>query len=78
MNHRVVVTGMGVVSPLGNDVDIFRENLLAGRSGIGLLTLFPAGALPSRMVGECHVCRGAGESVCGKRGFAVRYRSCAG
>jgi 3-oxoacyl-[acyl-carrier-protein] synthase II len=33
-NHRVVVTGLGVVSPLGNDKDTFFANLMAGKSGI--------------------------------------------
>lgn len=33
-NHRVVITGMGVVSPLGNNVNDFFSNLMAGKSGI--------------------------------------------
>ncbi|MFM7181155.1 MAG: beta-ketoacyl-ACP synthase II [Verrucomicrobiales bacterium] len=37
MDRRVVITGMGVVSPLGNDADTFWQNLSAGRSGIGLI-----------------------------------------
>ena len=35
MDRRVVITGMGVVSPVGNDADTFWQNLSAGRSGIG-------------------------------------------
>ncbi len=40
MNRRVVVTGMGVVSPIGNDIASFRESLFAGRHGIGPITQF--------------------------------------
>ena len=32
---RVVITGMGIISPIGNDVDTFWENVKAGRVGIG-------------------------------------------
>ncbi len=53
--NRVAVTGMGVITPLGNQLEVFRDNLLAGRSGIGPLSLFPAGSLPSRIVGECDI-----------------------
>lgn len=51
--NRAVVTGMGVVCPLGNDLGTFADGLLAGRSGIRPLSLFPPGALPSRIAGEC-------------------------
>ncbi len=40
LSRRVVVTGMGVISSLGNDVDTFWNNLVAGKSGIGPLTKF--------------------------------------
>jgi beta-ketoacyl-acyl-carrier-protein synthase II len=39
-NRRVVVTGMGVISPLGNDVETMWQNLLAGESGAGRITKF--------------------------------------
>ena len=39
-NRRVVVTGMGVVSPIGNDLDTVWGNLANGRSGIGEITHF--------------------------------------
>ncbi len=38
MNRRVVVTGLGTVSPVGNDVETSWNNILAGKSGIGPLT----------------------------------------
>jgi 3-oxoacyl-[acyl-carrier-protein] synthase II len=38
MRKRVVVTGMGCVSPLGNDVSTLWSNILAGKSGVGLIT----------------------------------------
>ncbi|MBP83590.1 MAG: beta-ketoacyl-[acyl-carrier-protein] synthase II [Verrucomicrobiales bacterium] len=38
MERRVVITGMGVVSPVGNDVDTFWSSLIAGKSGIGTIS----------------------------------------
>jgi 3-oxoacyl-[acyl-carrier-protein] synthase II len=52
MNARVVVTGMGVVSPLGCSVDGFWNSLLEGKSGIGNITRFDTSAYPSRIAGE--------------------------
>lgn len=52
MNHRVVVTGTGVVTPLGNDTHSFWKALLAGKSGIGPITRFDATGYPSRIAGE--------------------------
>lgn len=40
MTRRVVVTGMGVVSPIGNDIASFRESIQNGRHGIGPITQF--------------------------------------
>ena len=40
MSRRVVVTGVGAVSPIGESVDTFWENALAGKSGVGRITLF--------------------------------------
>ncbi|MBU0728936.1 MAG: beta-ketoacyl-[acyl-carrier-protein] synthase family protein [Proteobacteria bacterium] len=53
MTNRVVITGMGVVSPLGNDVNRFRDALLRGDSGIDTITLFPTAALESKIGGKC-------------------------
>ncbi|MBN1911342.1 MAG: beta-ketoacyl-[acyl-carrier-protein] synthase family protein [Pirellulales bacterium] len=45
-NRRVVITGMGVVSPLGSDLEAIWTALVEGRSGVGPLTCLPAEALP--------------------------------
>ena len=48
---RVVITGMGVTTPLGNDVQAMWTALLAGRSGIAPIEAFDASALPARFAG---------------------------
>lgn len=48
---RIVVTGMGIVSCFGNDVDIFYEQLLAGKSGIVPIEEFPCQDYPTRFAG---------------------------
>jgi len=50
--RRVVVTGLGIVSPVGNQVALAWENVLAGRSGIGPITNFDAAAFSTRFAGE--------------------------
>ncbi|HAI20390.1 MAG TPA: beta-ketoacyl-[acyl-carrier-protein] synthase II, partial [Clostridiales bacterium UBA8153] len=40
MTKRVVITGMGIVSPLGQDLESFWSNLRSGRSGVGHITRF--------------------------------------
>ncbi len=52
MNRRVVITGMGMVSPLGNDLNTSWKNLLAGKSGAGVVTKFDVSAYPSRIAAE--------------------------
>ncbi len=49
---RVVITGMGAITPLGNDVETFWQNVVAGRSGVGPITLFDASALKTRIAAE--------------------------
>lgn len=49
---RVVVTGLGVVTPVGNDVPSFWGSLLAGRSGVGPITRFDASAYETRFAAE--------------------------
>lgn len=48
---RIVVTGMGVVSCFGNDIDVFYNKLLAGTSGITAITDFPCEDFPTRFAG---------------------------
>jgi beta-ketoacyl-acyl-carrier-protein synthase II len=50
--RRVVVTGVGAMTPLGLTLDETWRQLLAGESGIGLITQFDPGDLPSRIAGE--------------------------
>ncbi|SRR6266478_2418966 len=54
MKRQPVITGLGIVSPIGIGVDKFWEAALAGRSGIGRPTLFDGSKLPAecRIVGE--------------------------
>ena len=52
MRRRVVVTGLGVISPVGNTVAEAWSNLVAGRSGITAVTRFDASTFPSRIAGE--------------------------
>jgi 3-oxoacyl-[acyl-carrier-protein] synthase II len=52
MRYRVVVTGMGVVSPIGCTLGEFRDNLLAGLSGAGPIRQFDPGELPTRIAAE--------------------------
>ncbi len=48
---RIVVTGMGLVSCLGHDVDLFYQRLLAGESGVSTITEFPVDEYPTRFAG---------------------------
>lgn len=50
--RRVVVTGVGVVSPVGSGRERFLDALVHGRSGLGPITRFDASALRSRIAGE--------------------------
>ena len=52
MSRRVVVTGLGCVSPVGNTVEQSWSNLLAGISGIDLITQFDAGNFACKFAGE--------------------------
>jgi 3-oxoacyl-[acyl-carrier-protein] synthase II len=52
MKRRVVVTGLGALTPLGNSVDESWEVVIAGRSGIGAITKFDSSAFNSRIAGE--------------------------
>ena len=50
--RRVVVTGVGVVSPVGNDVGTFHRNIMEGRSGVGFLQGFPTDKLRSDIAAQ--------------------------
>lgn len=52
MRQRVVVTGIGLVTPLGSEVEQVWSRLLRGESGVGYTTLFDAGNFPSRISAE--------------------------
>ena len=50
--RRVVVTGLGIISPVGNDVPTAWRAIVAGTSGIGPITHFDASTFPTRIAGE--------------------------
>ncbi|MGB2694304.1 MAG: beta-ketoacyl-ACP synthase II [Dehalococcoidia bacterium] len=50
--RRVVITGLGVISPVGLDVETFWQSLLAGKTGIGPITLFDASKYQVRIAAE--------------------------
>ena len=50
--RRVVITGLGIVSPVGNTVDQAWQNIVAGRSGIDHITRFDASNFPVKIAGE--------------------------
>ena len=50
--RRVVVTGLGILSPVGNDIASAWDNIKSGRSGIGPITHFDASTFPTRIAGE--------------------------
>ncbi|MFP4516899.1 MAG: beta-ketoacyl-ACP synthase II [Desulfovibrionales bacterium] len=52
IGHRVVVTGLGAVTPLGNDLTSSWENLIAGKSGIGPVTRFDTSDHQTTFAGE--------------------------
>jgi 3-oxoacyl-[acyl-carrier-protein] synthase II len=52
MEHRIVITGMGAVTPLAEDVRGTWKALCEGRSGVGAITLFDAQSFPTQIAGE--------------------------
>lgn len=52
--HRVVVTGMGVVTSLGKDVETFWNSLLAGKSGVSKIESFDVSEYPTQIAAEIH------------------------
>ncbi|MFA6859175.1 MAG: beta-ketoacyl-ACP synthase II [Bacteroidales bacterium] len=52
MHKRVVVTGLGIISPIGNDIKTFWDNLVNGVCGIDNITEFPTDVLPVKIGGK--------------------------
>ena len=52
MSRRVVVTGTGIISPIGNDTATFWKNLLEGVCGIDMIRSIPTDDLPVKIAGE--------------------------
>lgn len=52
MQKRIVVTGMGVVSSVGHDLDTFFDNLCAGKSGLSAIESFDCEGWSTRIAGE--------------------------
>ena len=52
MRRRVVVTGIGCVTPLGTDIETIWKRLLAGESGVGRITHFDASSFPTQIAAE--------------------------
>jgi 3-oxoacyl-[acyl-carrier-protein] synthase II len=52
MSNRVVVTGLGIISPVGIGIESFWSNLLDGKSGIGPVTKFDASEMSTKIAGE--------------------------
>ena len=52
MERRVVVTGLGVITPVGNDVQTYWESLVSGKCGIDIIKTFPVDNLPAKVAGE--------------------------
>ena len=50
--RRVVVTGMGVINPLGNDVETVWSHLKEGKSGVDYTTIFDASQFPTKISAE--------------------------
>lgn len=52
MRNRVVITGLGAVTPIGNDVSTFWKNMISGVSGIDYVTAFDTSEYTTRIAGE--------------------------
>ncbi len=52
MSERVVITGMGIVGPLGHDVETFWDGIMTGKSGAAKTTIFDASTFPTKFSAE--------------------------
>ena len=50
--RRVVITGLGIISPVGNTIEQAWQNILAGHSGIDTISRFDASGFPVQIAGE--------------------------
>jgi 3-oxoacyl-[acyl-carrier-protein] synthase II len=77
MRRRVVITGMGVVNPLGHDVETMWTALKESRSGVGYTTIFDASNFPTRISAEVKNWEPASSGVTGeewkRRGRHTRF-----
>ena len=51
-HERVVITGMGIVCPLGHDIETLWQAMLAGKSGVAATSIFDASTFPSTFSAE--------------------------
>src|SRR5512139_268773 len=73
MRKRAVITGLGMVTPLGLDVTATWSKLIRGESGIGYISIFDASTFPVRIAGEVKGFDDTQVAVPGEmRGFAGR------
>jgi 3-oxoacyl-[acyl-carrier-protein] synthase II len=77
MRRRVVVTGVGCVTPLGTNVPALWQNLLAGKSAVGYTTLFDASSFPTKISAEVRdwsiAAEGEDPAEWAKRGRHTRF-----
>ncbi len=52
MSRRVAITGIGLVTPLGHNIDEFWDNIVAGKSGVSAISKLDASGLPTRIAAE--------------------------
>ncbi len=52
MMRKVVVTGIGLITPIGLSTEESWKNCIAGKSGMGTVTRFPSEQYPTRIAGE--------------------------
>jgi len=52
MKNRVVITGMGAITPIGNDVDSFWKSIKEGKCGIGTITHFDITNFKAKLAAE--------------------------
>ena len=77
MRRRVVVTGAGMINPLGNQVEAVWEALKAGKSGVGYTTIFDASQFPTKISSEIknwnYTDAGLDPAVWAKRGRHTKF-----